>query len=269
MGKSYLIAVDLEGVHGVVGEPYKGLSDDVADYALAVENAVKEVNIIVKALFDQGAEKVAVWDNHGSGQNLDFSRIDSRVVRVENTLRKRYKRMGFVEGESFDGVIFVGYHAKAGSGGVLAHTYSSQKIQYYKLHGKQVGEVEIDAYVAASYGVPLLLVVSDDVCVKQAKEYNPLIRAVVTKYAKGRNEAEFIDEKLLFEQLYQETVACVNAQISPIRLTFPCMEEVRYTRAEDAEKILQKIKDYGQEIAYGEDNHTLVSVIRTTDELIF
>ena len=36
-----------------------------------------------------------------------------------------------------------------------------------------------------------------------------------------------------------------------------------------AQKILQKIKGYGQEIGYGEDNHTLVSVIRSRDELIF
>ena len=40
----YLIAVDLEGVHGVVGEPYKGLTSDHEEYAKAVENATDEVN---------------------------------------------------------------------------------------------------------------------------------------------------------------------------------------------------------------------------------
>ena len=42
-----LIAVDLEGVHGVVGEPYKGLLRELPDYAKAVENATKEVSISI------------------------------------------------------------------------------------------------------------------------------------------------------------------------------------------------------------------------------
>lgn len=269
-GKTYLLAVDLEGVHGVVGEPYKGLSEDVFDYHVAVENATKELNVAIKALFDCGAETVAVWDNHGSGKNLDFSKLDSRVVRVENTPQKRYKRMGFAENFSFDGVLFFGYHAKAGSEkGILAHTYSSQKIQYYKLNGKQVGEIEIDAYVAASYSIPALLVVSDDVCVAQAREMSADIYTVITKYGKGRNEAEFIPEEVVLESIYKEVCACVCSNIKPICLSFPCVEEVRYTRAEDAEKILKKIRNYGQCIEYGEDCHTLVSMLQSIDELIF
>ena len=108
MGKDYLIAADLEGIHGIVGEPYKSLYPDVADYAKAIENAVKEINVAVKALFDAGAGRVAVWDNHGQGKNIDFSAIDARAVRVENPPMKRYERLSFAKNFAFAGIILLG-----------------------------------------------------------------------------------------------------------------------------------------------------------------
>ena len=59
----YLIAIDLEGIHGVVGEPYGKLSKDSPYHAPAAEAAALELNAAIKALFDNGATKVAVWDN--------------------------------------------------------------------------------------------------------------------------------------------------------------------------------------------------------------
>ena len=47
----YLIAVDLEGIHGVVGEAFKGLSPDMDDYKVAVKNAYLEINTIANTLF--------------------------------------------------------------------------------------------------------------------------------------------------------------------------------------------------------------------------
>lgn len=67
----YIIAVDLEGAHGIVGEPYKGLLVDIADYKKAVENVTKEVNMAIKALYDSGATEVDVWDNHGNLDNAE------------------------------------------------------------------------------------------------------------------------------------------------------------------------------------------------------
>lgn len=32
----------------------------------------------VRALFDEGADEVIVWDNHGSGVNLDYDLLDAR-----------------------------------------------------------------------------------------------------------------------------------------------------------------------------------------------
>ena len=67
-----MIAVDLEGVHGIVGEPYKGLLREIPDYQRAVENATKEVNAVVAALADGGVEEIWVWDNHAENPTSIF-----------------------------------------------------------------------------------------------------------------------------------------------------------------------------------------------------
>lgn len=268
MKKEYLVAVDLEGVHGVLGRAYESLHTGEPDYEKAIENATEEVNVVVKALFDGGATLVAVWDNHGSGKNLDFSKLDSRVIRVENPPMSKYERMSFAKNYAFDGVLYIGYHAKEGSlNGILAHTYSSKVIQYYKINGIAVGELEIDSWAAAEYGISPLFCSSDDVCVKQALAINENMQTVITKYGTGRNSGIFREKQDVLKEMYDKALACTNLQYKPKKLVFPAQLEVRYTRSEDALKRLEKVRRYGQEANFGEDTHVIVSTLRSIADL--
>ena len=123
---NFLICVDLEGIHGIVGERYQTLTHS-CDYAPACEAAVYEINAVARALFDKGAERVYVWDNHAGGGNVDTSLLDERITPVSH---KGYPYRGdFASELSLSGVIFLGYHAKEGTpNGVLAHT--SARWQY-------------------------------------------------------------------------------------------------------------------------------------------
>ena len=268
MSREYLVAVDLEGIHGVVGEPYKTLTGS-SDYPLACKNAVKEINAVVKALFDCGADKVTVWDNHGSWNNIDFSEVDARVEVLNDESWKKKGRMVFAAEHSFCGMIYLGYHAKEGSlGGVLAHTYSSVGIQYYKINGESVGEIEIDQYAAAEFGIPSILVSSDDVCISQAKAAIPGVRTVITKYGKGRNAAELIDGEEVVRALYEETVKAVNNNtVAPRKLEMPAKFEVRYTRMEDAERHLRSFLAAGKKASYGEDAHIIEMEITDINDI--
>ena len=138
-----MIACDLEGIHGVVGEPYQTLTDSF-DYGKAVEGAILEINMAAKALFDSGATKVIVWDNHGKGKNIDFAALDSRVIRADT--KGDLRRGDFAQAHDIRGVVFLGYHAREGAPcGVLAHTYSSKTLQYVKLNGDTIGELYVDS----------------------------------------------------------------------------------------------------------------------------
>jgi D-amino peptidase len=265
---NYLVATDLEGIHGVVGEPYQTLTASF-DYGIACENAVKEINAAVKALFDAGADTVAVWDNHGGGNNIDISKVDSRAVIVKNRLdTPRYRRFDFDKDIKFDGVVYLGYHAREGSfGGVLAHTYSSTSIQYFKFGGVPVGELEIDTCIAAERGIAPLFIASDDVCITQTLGLNPDTVRVVTKYGKGRNKAEFIPEEQVLDAIYSGVLEAAKKDIKPTYLHFPEKIEVRYSRAESAEKKMEELKVFGVESSYGMDSHTVVATMHSIADL--
>jgi len=262
----YLIAVDLEGIHGVVGEPNVGLLRSLADYAVAVEGAVAEINAAVQALFDSGATKVFVWDNHAGGGNIDFSKVDSRAEQL--IPEKGQPRLEFCKEHCFAGILYLGYHSKEGTlGGVLAHTYNSSAIQYMKVNGKQLGELDFDSNIAGGFGVPALFAASDDICVKQMAECNPDTVTVITKYAKGRNAAEFRTREEVVKDIYEGVKLAVGKKVRSVTFTFPCTYEIRYTRMEMAAWIYESMRERLLDLRYGEDAHTLQVTLRNIDDL--
>ena len=267
----YLIAVDLEGISGVVGAPNESLTTS-PDYALACENAVKEINAAVAALFDSGATRVAVWDNHGGGGNLDFSKIDSRIEKID--WRRYPYRLDFAVDYNFKGIIYLGYHAREGSfNGVLAHTYNSKAIQYVKMDSKLVGELEIDSYIAATHGIAPIFCASDKACTSQFAETSPETVFVVTKYGTGRNSAELRPLDDVVRDIYDGVCEAVKKDIKPISHKVPFTLEVRYTRSEHAVEMIERgtAESGVGSIRYGDDTHTVffeINEINRTAKMI-
>lgn len=263
----YLIAVDLEGVRGVVGVPYKGFLRELDDYNKAIVAATEEINTAARALFDNGATKVAVWDNHGGGGNLDFSKIDSRVTEIVGA-RENARRMDFVKEHNFAGIIYIGYHSREGTlGGVLAHTFNSTQIQYAKINGRPVGELDIDSYIAATYNMAPLFVASDDKGVEQMQAISPKTVGVITKYGKSRNQADFRDDATVLSEIYEGVAKAIKSDIPLCPLGMPVHFEVRYTRMEFAAEKCERAKSAGIPVQYGEDAHTLQFEISAVNDM--
>lgn len=262
-----LIAVDLEGVHGVVGEPYKGLLRELPDYQKSVENATKEVNAVIAALADNGVSEIWIWDNHGGKPNLDFSKVDSRGKNA-NPSPKGITRMDFVKELGIEKVFYIGYHSREGSlNGVLAHTYSSVDNQYIKINGKQIGEIEFDSWLAAEFGADSVFVASDDVCVGQVREYDENIVTAITKIGTGRNSAIFKEAETVLREIYDGAALALQKEIKTKKLTFPCEVEIRFTRTEFAAYEYANMKKQLPSIEYGEDAHTLCARVNNANEL--
>ena len=268
--KEYLIAMDIEGVHGVCALPYNespiyALPRTSDEYKQAVVNATREVNAVVDELFACGAEQVYVWDNHGGGGNLDFAEIDPRAKQLVVDAKK--PRMEFLSRYHFDGILYIGYHTRAGTPrGILSHTYNSIEIQYYKINGKQVGEFDIDSWIAACYGVPAIFAASDDVCVGQILEHSPETVTAITKYGVARRKAIFRDEDEVLAEIRAGVRESVNKKINPVPLTFPCEFEIRYTKQELAEWFLESLGEK-LPLRFGEDANTLCATFYTLDDL--
>lgn len=253
----FIIACDLEGIHGVVGEPYSTLNDSF-DYRDAIIGAELEINAAARALFDNGASKVIVWDNHGGGGNIDFSRLDSRVVCAD--AKGNPWRGDFAKAHNISGILYLGYHAKEGTPcGVLAHTFNSKMIQYVKLNGESIGELYVDSRIFADIGIKSIFHAGDDVSTKEMLDVCPHAVTVVTKYGKGRNRAELRPRHDVLRDIYEGVSKAVERISEPYFCTFPkeAKLEVRYTRAEVAEEIYERAEMRGIQVTYGEDTHIL------------
>jgi D-amino peptidase len=178
-GKRVYISVDMEGISGVNGDDQTSAGQ--AEYARARKLMAEDANAAIRGAFDGGATDVLVNDSHGSQRNLLPEDLDPRARLISHS----FKRHGMMEGldESFDAVIFVGYHAKADAPrGVFAHT-GSGVVRDLQINGRSVGEGGMNAALAAYYGVPVVAVSGDDVAVAEVKESVPKALGVIVKRA--------------------------------------------------------------------------------------
>jgi D-amino peptidase len=177
--KRVYISVDLEGISGVNGDDQTSAGQP--EYGRARKLMAEDANAAIRGAFDGGATDVLVNDSHGGQRNLLPEDLDQRARLISHS----FKRHGMMEGldESFDAVIFVGYHAKADAPrGLFAHT-GSGVVRDLQINGRSVGEGGMNAALAAYYGVPVVSVSGDDVAIAEVKGSVPSVRGVAVKRA--------------------------------------------------------------------------------------
>lgn len=173
------ISVDMEGISGVNSDNQTSAAG--AEYTRARRLMVEDANAAIRGAFAGGATDVLVNDSHGSQRNLLPEDLDPRARLISHS----FKRHGMMEGldSTFDAVVFVGYHAKAGSPrGLFAHT-GAGVLADLTINGRSVGEGGMNALLAQWYGVPVIVITGDDVAVEQQRATVPDVRGVVVKRA--------------------------------------------------------------------------------------
>jgi D-amino peptidase len=178
-GRKVYISVDLEGISGVNGDDQT--SAGAAEYGRARKLMAEDANAAIRGAFDGGATDVLVNDSHGGQRNLLPEDLDPRARLISHS----FKRYGMMEGldDTFDAIVFVGYHAKADAPrGLFAHT-GSGVVRDLQVNGRSVGEGGMNAALAAWYGVPVVAVSGDDAAVDEIKAIVPGIKGIVVKRA--------------------------------------------------------------------------------------
>ena len=207
--KKVFISADMEGISGISASDQ--LSAAGAEYGRSRKMMADDVNAAIRGARAGGATTIVVNDSHGSMRNLRLEDLDPDVRLISHS----FKRSGMMEGldDSFDAVIFVGYHAKAGHpGGLFAHT-GSGVVRDVRVNGTSMGEGGLNTLVAAWYGVPVVLVTGDDVAVKQVAEIATAARTVAVKRAINPRAVElraFKDAHAEIERAAREGVAAAK-----------------------------------------------------------
>lgn len=180
-----LISADMEGATGVTcpGDVLPGTPGWERMRPLFTD----DVNAAVVGLHAAGAA-VVVNEAHWTMRNL----LPERLERYAEVITGRHKELSMMEGvrdEEVAGVVFLGYHAGAGSEGVLAHTYLANTVTSVWLNGVRASEGRLNAAVAAEFGVPVIMVTGDDKTIEDARSYAPEAVGVVVKHCVSRYAA--------------------------------------------------------------------------------
>jgi len=157
------ISVDMEGIGGIGTVAMTNATGK--DYQTGRRLMTDEVNAVVAAIFARGPAQVLINDSHGDMQNLLHTELDPRATYIQGAV----KPVGMVEGldSTFDAVIFLGYHARAGTpNAFIAHT-GTGSVKGLWLNGVEAGEGDLNAAYAGALGVPVILVAGDSSVVEQ------------------------------------------------------------------------------------------------------
>ncbi len=218
-----LIMTDMEGVSGVLNHDDWVLPNGKF-YEKGVRLLTEEVNAAIEGFLAGGADEFVVVDGHGAGG------IDPETLNERALLRRGRGEKLFPWGldTSFDGLAFVGQHAKAGT--PLSHITHTQWFNYIDLsvNGISIGEYGQLALCAMELKIPTILACGEEALCREAEALTP---GVITVSGKTGVLPDGLD--LLDTELYR------NAKLSAIHKS---PKSVRALIRKGAQAAIQKLK---------------------------
>ncbi|MCP4654266.1 MAG: M55 family metallopeptidase [bacterium] len=221
------ISVDMEGLAGVVTQEQLGPSG--FEYQRFRQFMTDEVNAAIDGARTAGATEIVVSDSHGNGQNLLIEQLPNEVTIVRSWPRPLKMMQGI--DESFDAVLFIGYHTGVTSvEGVRSHTISSSSFAEIRLNGQGMPEAGINAAIAGHFGVPVIMISGDDVFVEEARSLLGDVEAAVVKWAYGMHSARTLTPQAACDLIREKVRRAVvrRNELSPYRLPAPIRLDVRF-----------------------------------------
>lgn len=183
-GPRIFIVTDMEGVGGV-----NNWDEQTTPGQRRFEESKRlltgEVNAAVQGAFDGGASEVVIWDGHDGSRTLSIDEIDPRAKLIQG----RQTPADYYLGEApYDGILFVGQHAMAGSHGLLAHS-QSRRVKQITINGKPVGEVGQTAAIAGYFKIPVIMLSGDQAACEEMLALQPKAETVAVKRLAGSDSS--------------------------------------------------------------------------------
>jgi len=228
------ISVDMEGICGVIN--WEEVSRDGRDYNLFRKLMTEETNAAIEGALEAGATEIVVRDSHGSARNILPELLNPAAELIRDWSGGPLQMMEGID-ETFDAVIFIGYHARAGTpDAVLEHTMSG-RVYDLKLNGKLMPEAGLNAAIAGYFGVPVVLVAGDLAITKQAKELLGEVETVAVKEGIGE-AAKMLHPKKARELIKKKTILALKnlKKYKPFKLNPPYTMEITFTSEANAHR---------------------------------
>lgn len=232
------VSVDMEGIWGVVhGEQ---TSPGSPDYSVARRWMADDVNAVIAGLREAGAGEIVVNDSHGSMRNILADALDPKASLISGSPKPLTMMQGI--DSTFAAVVFVGYHARAGSApAILDHTISGAVVHAFRVNGQELPELGMNAAIAGYYNVPVIMLSGDTETCSQARAL--LGAAMVTspvKEAIGRLAARLYPMEQARTHLRESASEALRKRdkIPVFRINGPFTFEIEFMNAGQAERPL-------------------------------
>jgi D-amino peptidase len=233
-GLKVFISVDMEGVCGVVH--WEDVSRSGKDYGLFRRLMTEETNAAIEGALAAGATEILVRDSHGSARNILPDLLHPKADLLRDWANSPLSMMEGID-ETFDAVIFIGYHARANTpDATLDHTMSSSAVYEVTLNGKKMPEAGINAFIAGNFGVPVALVAGDKAICQQVTELFGEVETVAVKEGIG-NAAKMLHPKKAQELIKKKTTDALKrvSDFKPFTFTPPYTLDITFRDERRAE----------------------------------
>ncbi|SJZ58531.1 D-amino peptidase [Pilibacter termitis] len=233
------ISCDIEGLAGIANfDMEKDDHERFLDlYHAHVQWVIEGIQQSEK---NQEITTITISDSHARGVNLSLPRLcemDERVELISGFPRMDYMMTGL--DESYDMVIFLGYHAGIGKKyGSMDHGYSASVAYSLEINGKYMNETTINAAFASELGVPVALIIGESGLKEQLfdEKMFPYVDYVSTKQSLGRYSVKNKPLQQVREEIIAQTKATLAKEVSQLKkytLTTPLEVKLQcYTTAQ-------------------------------------
>ena len=155
-------------------------------YPAAAKQMTAEVKAACEGAIAAGADYILVNDAHDEAINIDVRELPECVEVIRGWSGSPFSMVDGID-ESFDAVMFVGYHSAAGrKNNPLSHTHSTITTEV-RLNGMICSEFLLYSLASATKGVPSVLLTGDRGLIDDTLEQNihPNLKTVAVKDGLG------------------------------------------------------------------------------------
>jgi D-amino peptidase len=241
-GLKVFISVDMEGLAGVVAGP--DVSPNGPDYAHFRAVMAGETNAAIEGAFRAGATEVLVRDSHGDKRNLLPADLDPRARLLRGASSAPKNMMEGID-STFDAVVFIGYHAKAGTArAILEHT-STGNVVDFSINGVSLPEAGYNALAAGLYGVPVVFISGDRAVVDQVRALLGPIGAVAVKEEIGGDAILGLSPRAAQDEIRRGVEQAIRnrTRARPYRLSAPYTMVLKVRQERPLHPGAQKVRD--------------------------
>jgi len=228
------ISADIEGVAGITD--WSEAEKSHPDYPEFRQRMTDEVVAACEGAIAAGATEILIKDAHDSGRNILADRLPDCARLVRGWSGHPLAMVQELD-SSFDAVLFVGYHSKAGTEtNPLAHTITL-KVAQLSINGTVASEALIHSWAAALHDVPVVFLSGDAGICEDAKAFNPGITTVAVSQGFGPSTVSLAPKRA--QRLIREGVtAALQGDREACRLKLPerFVLEVKYANPVQAYK---------------------------------